>query len=49
MKILIIEHYTPTATSGTVFTCAKCGLRISGGTYVNGILVCDWCLPKASK
>lgn len=29
--------------------CAECGREISSGTYVNGRLCCDWCLPKSKK
>ena len=33
--------------SGGSMTCAKCGVRITSATVINGMTVCDWCIPKA--
>ena len=32
--------------TGAYMECARCGMKINGGTYVSGVLVCGWCIPN---
>ena len=35
-----------TSSGATIFNCQRCSKGINGGTYVDGILICSWCLPE---